>query len=72
MYGAYQNRLEYIYNNSRNTLENTQAAESRIRDADMAKEMVSYSKSILLEQVTQTMLSQVNQQKDSVMQLLQE
>ena len=41
LYGAYQNRLEYIYNNSRNTLENTQAAESRIRDADMAKEMVS-------------------------------
>lgn len=72
LYGAYQNRLEYIYNNSRNTLENTQAAESRIRDADMAREMVSYSKSILLEQVTQTMLSQANQQKDSVRQLLQE
>lgn len=72
LYGAYQNRLEYIYNNSRNTLENTQAAESRIRDSDMAKEMVSYSRSVLLEQVTQTMLSQANQQKDSVMQLLQE
>lgn len=72
LYGAYQNRLEYIYNNSRNSLENTQVAESRIRDADMAKEMVSYSRNMLLEQVTQSMLSQANQQKDRVVQLLQE
>lgn len=49
-----------IYNNSGNTLENTQVAKSRIRDADMAKEMVSYFKNILLEQVTQTMLFQAN------------
>lgn len=72
LYGAYQNRLEYIYNNSRNILENTQAAESRIRDADMAKEIVSYSRNVLLEQVTQSMLSQANHQKDSVTRLLQE
>lgn len=72
LYGAYQNRLEYTYNNSRNILENTQAAESRIRDTDMAKEMVSYSKNVLLEQVTQSMLAQANQQKDKVVQLLQE
>jgi len=72
LYGAYQNRLEFTYNNSRNMLENTQAAESRIRDADMADEVVSYSKSVLLEQVGQAMLAQANQASGRITQLLQE
>ena len=52
-----------------NTQENTQAAESRLRDADMAEEMVNYSKSSILEQAGQAMLAQANQSKQGVLSL---
>lgn len=69
--GAQQNRLEYTKNFVDNTSENTQAAESRIRDADMAEEMVSYSKHSILEQAGQSMLAQANQSPQGILQLLQ-
>ncbi len=69
--GAYQNRLEHTIANLDNTSENTQAAESRIRDTDMAKMMVEYSKDNILEQAAQVMLSQANQSAQSVLSLLQ-
>lgn len=69
--GAYQNRLEHTIANLDSTSENTQAAESRIRDTDMAKMMVEYSKNNILEQAAQTMLSQANQSAQSVLSLLQ-
>lgn len=69
--GAYQNRLEHAYNAVTNTSENLQSAESRIRDADMAKEMMEFTKGNILMQATQTMLSQSNQQPQGVLQLLQ-
>ena len=72
LYGAYQNRLEHTYNNNLNSSENTSAAESRIRDADMATEMVSYSNNNIIRQAAMSMLSQANQQPNSVLQLLQE
>lgn len=59
--GALQNRLEHTIANADNTSENLQAAESRIRDTDMAKEMVKYSKNNILSQAAQSMLSQANQ-----------
>ena len=71
LYGAYQNRLKYTYNNSRNVLENTQAAESRIRDTDMADEMVSYSNNQVLLQAGQSILAQANQANQGVLSLLQ-
>ena len=69
--GAIQNRLEHTINNLDTTSENTSAAESRIRDTDMAPEMVEYSKTNILAQAGQSMLSQANQQTQGVLSLLQ-
>ena len=69
--GAMQNRLEHTIMNLDNTQENLQAAESRIRDTDMAKEMVQYSMANILEQAGQAMLTQANQSAQSVLSLLQ-
>jgi len=69
--GALQNRLEHTINNLDTTSENTQAAESRIRDVDMAKEMVNYSKNNILTQAGQSMLSQANKSTQGVLSLLQ-
>ena len=69
--GAIQNRLEHTINNLDTTSENTSAAESRIRDVDMATEMVEYSKNNILAQAGQSMLSQANQQTQGVLSLLQ-
>jgi flagellin len=68
--GAYQNRLEYGINNLASASQNTQAAESRIRDVDMAKEMLENSKNSILAQAAQAMLAQANQSPQSVLQLL--
>lgn len=69
--GAQQNRLEHTYRNITNIAENTQAAESRIRDTDMAKEMVELSKQNILEQVGTSMITQANQSNQGVLNLLQ-
>ena len=69
--GAVQNRLEHTINNLDTTSENTSAAESRIRDTDMADEMVQYSKNNILSQAGQSMLAQANQQTQGVLSLLQ-
>ncbi|NLV86908.1 MAG: flagellin, partial [Clostridiales bacterium] len=69
--GALQNRLEYTINNLDTTNENMQAANSRIRDTDMAKEMMNYTKMNILTQAAQAMLAQANQQPQSILQLLQ-
>lgn len=69
--GALQNRLEHTIANADNTSENLQSAESRIRDVDMAKEMVAYSKSSILQQAGQSMLAQANQATQGVLSLLQ-
>ncbi len=69
--GAVQNRLEHTIKNLDNVVENTTAAESRIRDTDMAEEMVSFSKNNILAQAGQSMLAQANQSKQGVMSLLQ-
>ena len=69
--GAIQNRLEHTVDNLDTTSENTQAAESRIRDTDMASEMVKYSKNQILMQAGQSMLAQANQQTQGVLSLLQ-
>ena len=69
--GAIQNRLEHTIANDDNTSENLQAAESRIRDVDMAKEMVGYSKDSILQQAAQSMLAQANQSTQGVLSLLQ-
>ena len=69
--GALQNRLEHTIANLDTTSENTSAAESRIRDVDMAKEMVSYSKNNILAQAGQSMLAQANQSTQGVLSLLQ-
>ncbi|MGN9161384.1 flagellin N-terminal helical domain-containing protein [Clostridium sulfidigenes] len=68
--GAYQNRLEHTIKNLDNSSENLQAAESRIRDVDMAKEMMNFSKNNILQQASQAMLAQANQQPQGVLQLL--
>lgn len=68
--GAYTNRLESAARLNENTSENTQAAESRIRDTDMAKMMVAFSKYSILQQVGESMLAQANQSKQSVLDLL--
>lgn len=70
-YGAVQNRLEHTIANLDNGQENTQAAESRIRDTDMAEEMVTYSNGNILAQAAQAMLAQANQTSNGVLQLLQ-
>ncbi len=69
--GAIQNRLEHTINNLDNVVENTTAAESRVRDTDMAKEMVSYSNNQILSQAGQAMLAQANQVNQGVLSLLQ-
>ncbi len=68
--GAIQNRLEHTIANVDNVVENTTAAESRIRDTDMASEMVTYSKNNILAQAGQSMLAQANQSTQGVMSLL--
>ncbi|MGL5973043.1 MAG: flagellin [Oscillospiraceae bacterium] len=68
--GAVQNRLEHTINNLGVTTENMTAAESRIRDVDMAKEMMDFTKNNVLTQAAQAMLAQANQQPQSVLQLL--
>ena len=70
-YGAMQNRLEHVIANLDNTAENTQAAESRIRDTDMAEEMVTYSSANIIAQASQSMLAQANQSRNSVLSLLE-
>ncbi len=69
-YGAFQNRLEHSYENNNNKVENTQAAESRIRDTDMAKEMVTFTAANILSQAGSAMLSQTMQNPQSILQLL--
>ena len=69
--GAVQNRLEHTINNLDNVVENTTTAESRIRDTDMASEMVNYSKNNILAQAGQSMLAQANQSTQGVLSLLQ-
>ena len=68
--GAAQNRLEYTISNLDNTAENLTSAESTLRDVDMAKEMMEYSKNNILNQAAQAMISQANQQPQNVLQLL--
>ena len=69
-FGAYQNRMEHAMRIDDYTAENTQAAESRIRDTDMAKESVAFAKHSVLEQVGQSMLSQANQSTQGVLKIL--
>ncbi|MEK4406546.1 flagellin Hag [Sporosarcina sp. FSL K6-6792] len=68
--GSYQNRLEHTINNLGTASENLTAAESRIRDVDMAKEMMDFTKNNILTQAAQAMLAQANQQPQGVLQLL--
>ncbi len=68
--GAYQNRLEHTINNVSTAAENLTAAESRIRDVDMAKEMMEFTKMSILSQAATAMLAQANQQPQGVLQLL--
>jgi flagellin len=68
--GAVQNRLEHTINNLGTSAENLTAAESRIRDVDMAKEMMEFTKNNILSQAAQSMLAQANQQPQGVLQLL--
>ena len=68
--GAYQNRLEHTINNLGTSSENLTAAESRVRDVDMAKEMMTFSKNNILAQAAQSMLAQANQQPQQVLSLL--
>ena len=70
-FGAEQNRMEHTINNTQNAVENLSAAESRIRDADMATEIVRLSVSQILEQAGFSMLAQQNQSRQSVLNLLQ-
>ena len=69
-YGAIQNRLEHTINNLNNVVENTTAAESRIRDTDMASEMVKYTNNQVLMQAGTAMMAQANQSKQSILSLL--
>jgi flagellin len=69
--GASQNQLEHTYNNLGATSENISAAESRIRDTDMAKEMMNYTKFNILQQASTSMLAQANQSSQGVLKLLQ-
>ena len=70
VYGSLQNRLEHTINNLSTTSENLVASESRIRDVDMAKEMMEMTKNNILSQAAQAMIAQANQQPQSVLQLL--
>ncbi|BAQ14358.1 putative flagellin [Clostridium botulinum] len=67
---AFQNRLEHTISNLDNASENLQAVESRVRDVDMAKEMMNFSKNNILQQAAQAMLAQANQAPQGVLQLL--
>lgn len=69
--GAYQNRFEMAYNGVAVASENLQAAESRIRDTDMAKAVVDYTRDQILSQSTTAMLAQANSSSQSVLRLLQ-
>lgn len=69
--GAYQNRLDHTINNLQTSSENLTASESRIRDVDMASEMMEFTKNNILSQAAQSMLAQANQQPQGVLQLLQ-
>jgi flagellin len=69
-YGAQQNKLEHVIRNQDTTQENIQAAESRVRDVDMAKEMMELTKNNILQQAAQAMLAQANQAPQGVLQLL--
>ena len=68
--GAVQNRLEHTIANVDNAAENLTSAESRVRDVDMAKEMMAFQKNNILQQAAQSMLSQANQQPQNVLSLL--
>ena len=68
--GALQNRLEHAISNLNTTSENMDAANSAIRDTDMAKEMMNYTKMNILSQAAQAMLAQANQQPQNILQLL--
>lgn len=68
--GSYQNRLEFAVEAANNTAENLQSAESRIRDADIAEEMVKFSKYNMLEQVAESLLAQVNKLPNIILELL--
>ncbi|MCW8000081.1 flagellin, partial [Clostridium sp. cpc1] len=68
--GAVQNRLEHTIKNLDNAAENLQAAESRVRDVDMAREMMEFTKQNILQQASTAMLAQANQAPQTVLQLL--
>ncbi len=70
VYGAIQNRLEHTINNNNNVIENTQASESAIRDADVAEQMMEFSINNILKQTSVAMITQANQMPQMVMQLL--
>ena len=70
-FGAVQNRMEHTIGNLDNVSENTSASESRIRDTNMADEMVDYSKNNIIEQASQYVLAQANQSTQGVLSLLQ-
>lgn len=72
VYGALQNRMEHTFMNVENSAENLMAAESRIRDTDMAKEMLNLTKSNILTQAAQAILSQANQNPQAVLQLIRQ
>lgn len=69
-FGAIQNRIEHTINNNRNKEENTQAAESRIRDADVSTEMVEFSNLSIIQQAGQAVLAQANQSRNAMLSLL--
>ena len=68
--GAYQNRFEHVINNLNVSVENLSASESRIRDTDMAQEMVAFTRNQILTQAGTSMLSQANQASQNVLSLL--
>lgn len=70
-FGAYQNRLEHTYRNNQNAVENTQASESKIRDTDMAIEMVRYANNKVLKSAGEAILAQANMSAEQVLRLLQ-
>ena len=70
-FGATQNRLESASRNNRNIAENTQSSESRLRDADMASEMVNFANSNILQQANEAILAQANQQPQGILSLFQ-
>ena len=70
-FGAIQNRLEHAIKNNDNNSENTQSVESKLRDTDMAKEMVDFSKSSILQQAAQSLMAQINKDTEGILNLLQ-